>query len=285
MTNIVLFRLLTAVATSARVTPSPAENFAENGAYMIAEALLLSGFILLVCLSARCVHPFWTTTLSLSSCALLFLSSLFGLSLLHDIAVLAVFLMMIALTVVYQTELRETLSGVFSFTRHHGGKNKQAASAQVHSDAIDAVCQAVVDLSRNKTGALIVLERMMKLDDISRSGVEIDAKVSPYLLRNIFFNKAPLHDGAVIVRNSRIASAACILPLTLRTDVDPDLGTRHRAAIGMSEISDAVIVVVSEETGTISVAYHSTLTRDFSYQALRATLSKLLLNREVSGDD
>ena len=141
-------------------------------------------------------------------------------------------------------------------------------------------------MSRNHTGALIVLERHIKLDDVARSGVELDAKVSSYLLRNIFYDKAPLHDGAVIIRNCRIWSASCILPLTSRTDIDQDLGTRHRAAIGLSEICDAIVLVVSEETGFISVAHRGELVQDYSFQSLHAFLTRNLLHEsEESGQN
>ncbi len=178
----------------------------------------------------------------------------------------------IVLITIYQQELRELvikITGTRTFT-----PKKNSSTADTISEMIDVVAQTAVEFSREKTGALMIVERRVKLDDVARSGVEIDAKATPYLLRNIFFDKAPLHDGAVLIRNARIASASCILPLTAKTDIDPDLGTRHRAAIGMSEVSDAIIVVVSEETGVISVAYKSELTRDYSFQALHAFLEK-----------
>lgn len=189
-----------------------------------------------------------------------------------SLAVLLVFV------ILYQQELRELvlkITGARAFSAKRAG-----ATLDMQREAIDAVCQAAVEMSRNKTGALIVMERHIKLDDVARSGIEVDAKTTPYLLRNIFFDKAPLHDGAVIIRNCRIWSAGCILPLTSRTDVDPDLGTRHRAAIGLSEICDAVVVVVSEETGTISVAYQSVLTRDYTFRTLHTTLTKNLLHED-----
>ena len=182
------------------------------------------------------------------------------------------------LIILYQPEIRDM------FIKISGGRGafyKQKATIDLQRATIDNVCQAVIELSRSKTGALIVMERRVKLDDVARSGVELDAKTSQYLIRNIFVDKAPLHDGAIIIRNCRIWSASCILPLTPRTDVDPDLGTRHRAAIGLSEISDAVVIVVSEETGTISVAYQAGLTRDYTFQSLHTFLTQTL----VSSDD
>ena len=188
--------------------------------------------------------------------------------------------------VVFQTEIREALAdiGGYFYSNLRGiTKDKQSRTEQ-QDEVLDAVCQAVSDLSRSKTGALIVFERNVPLTDVMRTGVELDAVVTPYLLRNIFFNKAPLHDGAVVIRNRRVAVAGCLLPLSRNGNIDPDLGTRHRSAIGMSESSDALVVVVSEETGIISVAFKSGITRDYSYQSLRALLYKVLLHQSGETD-
>ena len=194
--------------------------------------------------------------LSLIATVLLLIAQLFSISILTYTVVIILLLTAIA----FQQELREVFLGIFGGSVLPG--KKQVAVVDLHHSVIDAVCQAAVEMSRNHTGALIVLERHIKLDDVARSGVELDAKVSSYLLRNIFYDKAPLHDGAVIIRNCRIWSASCILPLTSRTDIDQDLGTRHRAAIGLSEICDAIVLVVSEETGFISVAHRGELVQD-----------------------
>lgn len=148
--------------------------------------------------------------------------------------------------------------------------------AEQVGEAVEAITEAVCDLSREKTGALIVIERSTKLGEYIKSGVVINAQVNPFLLRNIFYNKAPLHDGAVIIRDYRIYAAGCFLPLSTQTDIVKDLGTRHRAAIGMSEISDAPVIVVSEETGTISVAYEGALKRNFNYSSLKEELLSIL---------
>ncbi len=145
-------------------------------------------------------------------------------------------------------------------------------------EIIDNVCSAVRELSATKTGALIVIARTTQLDDISSTGVKINADVNSYLLRNLFYDKAPLHDGAVIIDEGRIAYAGCILPLTRRKDFEGDLGTRHKAAIGLSEISDAIIIVISEETGIISVAMDYSLTRGYTPDALRKFLFNNILN-------
>ena len=119
-----------------------------------------------------------------------------------------------------------------------------------------------------------MIERTTRLDEITETGVLIHADVNSFLIRNLFFNKAPLHDGAIVIQEAKIVAAGCLLPLTRRSDVDTDLGTRHRAAIGMSESSDAIVIVVSEETGRISVAHDCSLMRDFTEDSLRAYLNK-----------
>ena len=218
--------------------------------------------------------------LSLIATVLLLIAQLFSIPILTYTVVIILLLTAIA----FQQELREVFLGVFGGSVLPG--KKQVAVVDLHHSVIDAVCQAAVEMSRNHTGALIVLERHIKLDDVARSGVELDAKVSSYLLRNIFYDKAPLHDGAVIIRNCRIWSASCILPLTSRTDIDQDLGTRHRAAIGLSEICDAIVLVVSEETGFISVAHRGELVQDYSFQSLHAFLTRNLLHEsEESGQN
>lgn len=181
----------------------------------------------------------------------------------------------LALVILFQPEIRDVLerigAGPFNGIMNLGDQKKKRL---VYYKAVDDICSAVSDLSRTKTGALIVLSRTTSLEEITSSGVAINADVSSFLLRNIFFNKAPLHDGAVVIDDARIAAAGCLLPLTRRQDIDGDLGTRHRAAIGMSEISDAIVLVISEETGIISVASDCDLTRNFTPDALRNYLLK-----------
>ncbi len=181
----------------------------------------------------------------------------------------------IALIIIFQPELRDVLerigSGPLNSILNFGDQKKKQ---QLYYKAVDNICAAVSDLSRTKTGALIVLSRNTVLDDVIQTGVSINADVNSFLVRNLFFNKAPLHDGAVVIDEARVVAAGCLLPLTRRQDIDGDLGTRHRAAIGMSEISDAVIIVVSEETGVISVASDCTLTRNYTPDTLRSFLLK-----------
>lgn len=179
---------------------------------------------------------------------------------------------LIALIIMFQPELRRMLEKI-------GGKSlREILSMKEEQRDIDRVISQTVSaceiMSKERTGVLIVFERSTSLMDYQKSGTTVDAQVSSELLRNIFFTKAALHDGAVIVRNERIAAAGCVLPLTDNRNINSDLGTRHRAGIGMSEVSDAVVVIVSEETGTISVAISGMLKRHLAPQ----TLEKLLLN-------
>ncbi len=181
----------------------------------------------------------------------------------------------LAIIIIFMPEIRDVLekvgSGSVSGFMNFGDQKKKR---QNYTKLVDQVCTAVSALSSSKTGALIVISRTTKLDDVVETGITINADINSYLLRNIFFNKAPLHDGAVIIDESKIVAAGCLLPLTRRTDIDGDLGTRHRAAIGMSEISDAIVIVVSEETGVISVACDCTLTRNYQIESLRSYLLK-----------
>ncbi len=180
----------------------------------------------------------------------------------------------LALIIVFQPEIRQLLENL-------GSRNIQLLqlfSPEVRAteleQAIDQTVIACTEMSKTRTGVLIVFERKLLLDDIVRTGTTLDAAVSSELLKNIFFVKAPMHDGAVIIRDGRILGAGCMLPLSKNTNLSRDLGMRHRAGIGMSENSDAVVVIVSEETGSISVALGGMLKRHL----MPETLSKLLRN-------
>ena len=146
--------------------------------------------------------------------------------------------------------------------------------------AVDAVVDAAKRMSFAKTGAIIVIERTTRIGEYISTGTVINGELSSELLRTLFFDKSPLHDGAVVIRNSRIRAAGCYLPLSEKPDISKGLGTRHRAAIGLSEQSDAIVVVVSEETGTISVAYKGELFREFTSVSLRRKLFELLRKEE-----
>lgn len=184
--------------------------------------------------------------------------------------------------VVFQPELRLGLERLGRSNRRL--RSFMSSTVQNPEDKIYKAISDVADtcavFSKSKTGALIVFERDTLLGDIANTGTVLNSDVSPALLGNIFFNKAPLHDGASIIRDGKLLSAGCILPLTDNLNISQDLGTRHRAAIGMSEESDAVVVVVSEETGNISIALNGMLTRDFSRDALYNRLVELIIVRD-----
>lgn len=182
----------------------------------------------------------------------------------------------IALVILFQPELRSALEKMGS-NSIRGIKSITERSSSSVMLAVREVAAAASEMSASRTGALIVFERSTKLGDIVATGSVIDAQTGAFLIRNIFYNKAPLHDGAMIIRDGRICAAGCLLPLSVKDDINRDLGTRHRAAIGLSENSDAVVVVVSEETGVISLAVDGNLTRGYNAETLRSTLSDLML--------
>jgi diadenylate cyclase len=191
-----------------------------------------------------------------------------------------------ALLVVFQPELRRALeqigrSGIGNKRWTFGVSLKdEEALMQQSRRGLNAVVDAVAVLQKQKTGALIVFEMQTKLGDIIDTGTVVNAIPSAPIICNIFFNKAPLHDGAMIMRDGMLYAAGCILPLTKSDNVSIELGTRHRAAIGMSENSDAVVVVVSEETGQISVVVNGVLTRNYTRETLKSELEGLILPSE-----
>ena len=192
----------------------------------------------------------------------------------------------LAIIIIFQPEIRDLLETIGSGSiKGIRTFREQAHKKQAQYKAIDNICKAVHVMSAEKCGALIVIGRTTQLDDITHTGIAINADVSDYLLRNLFYDKAPLHDGAVVIEGNRIKAASCILPLPKHTFVDSELGTRHRAAVGMSEVSDAVIIIVSEETGVISVAKESELKRDFTEDSLRKYLVKELVGDKYSQDN
>ena len=183
-----------------------------------------------------------------------------------------------ALLIIFQPELRRLLERMGSKTfPSFGAKPLETLGMD---NVISQTIAACTQLSATKTGALIVFERGVTLDEQMRSGTTVNSDVTAELLKNIFYPKAPLHDGAVVIRDGRIAAAGCVLPLTSNTNLSPDLGTRHRAGIGMSEHSDAVVVIVSEETGGISIAVDGMLKRRLSAETFEAILRSELLPEE-----
>ena len=186
---------------------------------------------------------------------------------------------LIAIVVLFQPELRRMLDhlGKVNLTGFLGVEKKN----QEMENIIDQTVMACETMSKERVGALIVFARDNRMDEYFKTGTMIEAQVSEQLIRNIFFPKAALHDGAMIVRDGKIAAAGCVLPLSSSHRLSADLGTRHRAGVGMSEVSDAVVVIVSEETGTISVAVGGVLKRYLAPQMLRKLLHSELCKEET----
>lgn len=174
----------------------------------------------------------------------------------------------LAVLIIFQPEIRRALAEI--------GKQHVFAPTKDSQDILFSLVQAVLMLSQRKIGALIAIEREIGLRSIQESGVRIDSVISPELLSGIFFPQTPLHDGGVVIQGDRITAAGCLFPLSHRDELSKNLGTRHRAAIGLTEETDAIVVVVSEETGVISLAYRGRLIRGLDEERLRRTLSSLM---------
>lgn len=215
-----------------------------------------------------------------------FFSSLFGLVMLSSLLRTFFEAAVVVIAIIFQPEFRKALEQmgrnntykkyIKIFTKR---RNDDEWKKAVTKSIVDASDTAIL-FSRSKTGALLVFERETMLSDIASTGTIIDAETSVALFGNIFFNKAPLHDGASIIRDGKLFAAGCILPLTDNKTVDINLGTRHRAALGMSEQSDAIVLIVSEETGVISLAVNGILYRDFSRDELIAKLRHYLIDEQ-----
>lgn len=188
---------------------------------------------------------------------------------------------LVALLVIFQPELRRALE---KMGRSNLGTIFNSSNSNI-DDMVDQIAEAADFLSKEKIGALMVFERSTKLGDVLNSGTELSAKVSSPLLINIFIPNTPLHDGAVIIGEGAIKAAACILPLTQNDTLSRELGTRHRAALGVTENSDCVVVVVSEETGKISFAENGDMTRNLSIASLKSMLSKALLKESFNKEE
>ena len=194
--------------------------------------------------------------------------------------------LLVVIVILFQPELRSILekigrSGLSSFSF-----SKVDEDQILVNNTIDEVCDAVELMHKKKTGALIIIERKTMLTEYVDSGTLMDSTISASLINNVFFKNSPLHDGAMIIRNNRIYAASCIMPLSQKVDIDTHLGTRHRAAIGVSEICDAVVIVVSEESGNISMALNGKLKRNYTKETLKIELNDLLVPKaEKSAND
>jgi len=177
--------------------------------------------------------------------------------------------LVLAVVVIFQPELRRALAAL--------GSNRLFAVATSTRETAELVTEIAFDLSNHQLGALIAIERATNIESFAESGVPIDCQLSRELAVTFFFPKTPLHDGGIIIRNDRIIAAACVFPVSQRVDLDRTLGTRHRAALGLSEESDAVVIVVSEETGMVSLCHRGRIERDFDPESFRRRLGELLL--------
>lgn len=183
----------------------------------------------------------------------------------------------ILIVILFQPELRAALEKVGDNSIKGVKSIGERKNSTQTIAMIDEISNAIFDLAKTKTGAIIVFERNTKLGDLILTGTVLNAQISTFLIKNIFFNKAPLHDGAVIIRDNRLYSAGCLLPLSVNPDIIKDLGTRHRAAIGVSENSDCVAVVVSEETGIVSITHEGHIYRNFTRTTMKKKLEEFLI--------
>ena len=209
------------------------------------------------------------------------LSSIFGFRILNWFMTIFMTYGVLALIVIFQPELRRMLEqlGTNKFTKFLGIGIEKDVEIKTKEDIYKIVI-AAKELSNTKTGGLIVIERDIQLKDIMETGVKIDADISPQLIVNLFVPKTPLHDGAIIISKNKIIAAACILPLSDDKQITKGLGTRHRAALGISRETDAIVVVVSEETGKISIAKDGNLIVDLKEEVLKSILMKNLISNE-----
>ena len=204
-------------------------------------------------------------------------SSTFKLHALHWILVNSLQFGLLAMLIIFQTELRTGLERL-GRTNFKLGKSQTYKNQEHIYSSINEIVDSMFELSKSKIGALVVIEKETKLTDIMRTGTQIDALISKELLVNIFTPNTPLHDGAIVIRDFKISACGCFLPLTQRKDLSKDLGTRHRAGIGISEMSDSLTIMVSEETGYVSIAQHGKFTRNLSKEECRQILINEFMN-------
>ena len=190
----------------------------------------------------------------------------------------------IAVIIIFQPEFRRALEqlGRKNYVVSLFSAEDEKQSKRLDKKMLNEIAKAVYAMSEVKTGALIVLEQDVRLGDYERTGIDVDAVVSSQLLLNIFEHNTPLHDGAVLIRNGRIISATCYLPLSDNLDINKSLGTRHRAAIGVSEVSDSITIVVSEETGSVSLAHNGVLTRNISRENFVSKIEEIGKNEPIT---
>ena len=208
------------------------------------------------------------------------LSGILNLRIVHSVLTSILPSGVVALIVIFQPEIRRALEqlGTNKLTNFFG--MEKSIETKTREDIYKIVI-AVSEMAKTKTGALFVIQRDISLSDIIATGIEIDSEISPQLIVNIFVPNTPLHDGAIVIRNNKIAAGACILPLANNADISKELGTRHRAAVGISKESDAIAIVVSEESGKISIAKDGTLIADVKEEALKNILIKNIITNRL----
>jgi diadenylate cyclase len=215
--------------------------------------------------------------LALALLTLVFVSQLLKLAVILWLIKYITAFLALALVVIFQPELRRALAAIGS---HHF-----FSSTPQNRETIEVITEMIFDLSNRQFGALIAIERDINISAFAESGVTIDCELSPELVVTIFQPKTPLHDGGLILRNDRILAAACIFPVSQREDLDRNLGLRHRAALGLSEESDAVTLVVSEETGIVSICHRGKIERNFDPESLKLRLGELFLHEDDESAD
>jgi diadenylate cyclase len=217
------------------------------------------------------------TGLALALLTLIFVAQLLHLEVILWLIRSVTAFLAIALVVIFQPEVRRALAAIGS---HHF-----FSSTPQNRETIEIISDMVFDLSNRQFGALIAIERDINISSFAESGVTIDCELSPELVVTIFQPKTPLHDGGLIIRNDRILAAACIFPVSQREDLDRNLGLRHRAALGLSEESDSVTLVVSEETGIVSICHRGKIERNFDPESLKVRLAELFLQENDENAD
>lgn len=215
---------------------------------------------------------------------LTWISGILNLNIVHSTLTAILPSGVIALVIILQPEIRRALEqlGTNKLTNFLG--IEKSIETKTREDIYKIVI-AVEEMAKTKTGALIVIQRDISLSDITSTGVAMNSEISPQLLVNIFVPKTPLHDGAVVIRNNKISAAACILPLASGKDISRELGTRHRAAVGVSKEYDAIAIVVSEESGKVSIAKDGTLIADVSEEALKKILIKNIITNRLENNE
>lgn len=205
-----------------------------------------------------------------------FLSQFFELEVIGRLLQYLSTFLVVAVVVIFQPELRRALAAL--------GSSRLFSAPATTRETTELLTEIAFDLANHQLGALIAIERDTNIESFAESGVPVDCQLSRELAVTIFFPKTPLHDGGIIIRNDRIVSAACVFPVSQRMDLDRTLGMRHRAALGLSEESDAIILVVSEETGIVSVCHRGRIERNFEPQSLKRRLGELLLTEKNAQD-